>query len=455
MSKKLHLLVVLALVVGLVGVFAQPAAAQQPVTELTILWAEWDPAVYLAEVMKDYEKEAGVKVTVKQEPWGSFLDVVSKEWAAKGTAFDLVVGDSQWLGQAATQGHYVELTDFLKKTGLAETVTEATLKYYAEYPAGSGRYWAFPTEGDANGMAYRKDLFEDPDEMAAFKEKYGYDLGVPKTWAELMDIAKFFTRPDENLYGVAIYTQKDYDAITMGFQNVMWGFGGEWADENNDPRGAINSPGAVEALEFYRELWTCCAPPGSSNIFFAEVNNYFISGQVAMGMNYFAFFPALANPATNPYADVTGYFAMPAGPTGKRFAALGGQGMSINAYLPPERIEAAKELIKWFGREDVQMKWALLGGYTCNKKVLASPEFLEVAPFNAAFAESMEMVKDFWNVPVYADLLEVAQRELHAYVVGGEGTAKEHLDKIAEEHYKILSAAGLVKEAAPAAETTQ
>jgi multiple sugar transport system substrate-binding protein len=322
------------------------------------------------------------------------------------------------------------------------------LRYYAEYPTGSGRYWAFPTEGDANGMAYRKDLFEDPDEMAAFKEKYGYDLGVPKTWAELMDIAKFFTRPDQNLYGVAIYTQKDYDAITMGFQNVMWGFGGEWADENNDPRGAINSPGAVEALEFYRELWTCCAPPGSSNIFFPEVNNYFISGQVAMGMNYFAFFPALANPATNPYAEVTGYFAMPAGPTGKRYAALGGQGMSINAYLRPERIEAAKELIKWFGREDVQAKWAQLGGYTCNKKVLASPEFLEVAPFNAAFAESMEMVKDFWNVPVYADLLEVAQRELHAYVVGGEGTAKERLDKIAEEHYKILSAAGLIKEAA-------
>lgn len=447
MSKKLHVLIVVALLVGMVGTFAQPAAAQAPVKELTILWAEWDPATYLAELVKDYEVEAGVKVTVKQEPWGSFGDVVSKEWAAKGTAFDMVVGDSQWLGQGASQGHYVNLTDFMTETGLKDTVTPGTLTYYGEYPTGSGQYWAFPTEGDANGMAYRMDLLEDPDEMAAFKAKYGYDLAVPETWAQFMDIAKFFTRPDEGLYGAAIYTQKDYDAITMGFQNVMWGFGGNWADENNDPRGSINNEGAVQALEFYRELWTCCAPPGSSNIFFPEVNNYMIGGQTVFGMNYFAFFPALANPATNEYADVTGYFSMPAGPTGERFAALGGQGVSINAYLPPERIEASKKFIEWFGKEDVQAKWADLGGYTCNINVLASPEFLEVAPFNAAFAESMQMVKDFWNVPVYGELLTVAQRELHAYIVGGEGTAQERLDIIANEHFKILSDAGLVKEA--------
>ena len=51
---------------------------------------------------------------------------------------------------------------------------------------------------------------------AAFEAEYGYPLAVPETWAQLMDIAKFFTRPDEGLYGAAIYTQLDYDALTMG-----------------------------------------------------------------------------------------------------------------------------------------------------------------------------------------------------------------------------------------------
>lgn len=50
-----------------------------------------------------------------------------------------------------------------------------------------------------------------------------------------------------------------------------------------------------------------------------------------MGMNYFAFFPALANSSSNPYADKTGYFANPKGPSGKSFAALGGQGISVFA----------------------------------------------------------------------------------------------------------------------------
>ena len=68
----------------------------------------------------------------------------------------------------------------------------ATVKYYSEY---GGKNWAVPVEGDANGWAYRKDWFEDPAEMAAFKEKYGYDLGVPKDYKQLRDIAEFFHRP--------------------------------------------------------------------------------------------------------------------------------------------------------------------------------------------------------------------------------------------------------------------
>ncbi|MCS6842950.1 MAG: extracellular solute-binding protein, partial [Caldilineales bacterium] len=298
----------------------QPAAPAAPaVKELKILWAQWDPADYLQQIGNMYEKETGIKVTVVQEPWGSFYNLFATEMAAKGSTWDMVVGDSQWLGQMTTQGHYVDLTDFLTSTGLKDTVTPATLTYYGEYPTGSGRYWAYPTEGDANGWAYRKDLFEDPAEKEAFKAKYGYELAPPKTYAQLMDIAKFFTRPDKGLYGVAIYTQKDYDAITMGVQNTMFSWGADWKDANYNVMGVVNSPEAIEALQFYRDLYDCCQWPGGSNAFFTETNDAIISGQAAMSMNYFAFFPALVNPGTNPnYYDKIGFFSNPAGPTGKQ-----------------------------------------------------------------------------------------------------------------------------------------
>ncbi|MEZ4866091.1 MAG: sugar ABC transporter substrate-binding protein [Caldilineaceae bacterium] len=420
---------------------AQDAAASTEggVTELKILWAQWDPADYLQEIGNLYEEQTGIKVTVVQEPWGSFYDRAFTEFAAKGDSWDMIVGDSQWLGQAATQGHYVEMTDFLTSNGIDKTVTPATLTYYGEYPSGSGSYWAYPTEGDADGWAYRKDLFEDADNQAKFKEQYGYDLAVPTTWAQLLDIAKFFTRPDEGLYGAAIYTQKDYDAITMGYENVMFSYGARWQNpETNEVMGVVDSPEAVAALEYYRELYDCCSPPGMGNAFFQETNDKFISGEAAMVMNYFAFFPALASEAINPYAASTGYFANPAGPDGGRAAALGGQGMSIIAYVSPERQAAAQEFIKWFAQEENQAEWALYGGYTCNINVLNSQDFLDVAPFNAAFAETMTMVMDYWNIPIFAQLLEVTQRELSGYIVGGEGTAQEALTRMAEEHDKIL-----------------
>jgi len=416
------------------------------VEELSILWAQWDPADYLQEIGNMYEAETGIAVNVIQEPWGSFLTLFNSEMAAQGTSYDMVVGDSQWLGTNSTQGNYIELTDFMNENNLTESVTEATLQYYGEYPPGSGTYWAYPTEGDANGWAYRKDLFEDPDEMAAFEEEYGYPLAPPETMEQLMDIAKFFTRPDDGLWGAAIYTQVDYDALVMGFQNMLFSFGADWSDENFNPEGEINSPEAVAALEFYGELYNCCSPPGMSNAFFVEVNDAMMSGQAAMGMNYFAFFPVLSNPEVNTYAADMGYFINPAGPGGEQFAALGGQGISVISHISEERQQAALDFIKWFGSGEVQQEWGAIGGYSANKEVLSDPAFLEQTPYNAAFAETMNMVKDFYNIPGYDPLLFAARDEIAKYVLGGEGDPQELLDTVAELHAELLREGGFLQE---------
>lgn len=440
MSKRL--IVVLALVMVFALTAFNPA---QEVEEVTILWAQWDPADYLQQIGNMYEAETGIKVTIVQEPWGSFQDRFFTEMAAGGDAWDMVVGDSQWLGAGSTQGHYVDLTEFLTSTGIADTVTPATLTYYGEYPTGSGNYWAYPTEGDADGWAYRKDLFEDPDEMAAFEAEYGYALDVPEDYTQFMDIAKFFTRPEENLYGVAIYGQNGYDSMVMGVENTMFAWGAEWQDADNVVDGVVNSERAVEALEAYKELFECCNPPGMSAAFFTETNDAFISGQSVMAMNFFAFFPALANPDVNPYAEGTGFFANPAGPYGDRGAALGGQGLSVIDYISDERKAAALDFIEWFAKEEVQLEWAALGGYTCNANVLESDTFLNATPFNPAFAETMTIVKDFWNVPVYDPLLQSANKEFGAYIIEGIGTAQETMDNIAAQHTEILQDAGILE----------
>ncbi len=409
---------------------------------LVIFWAEWDPANYLQELCNIYTKETGIQVNVETTPWSDFQTKTFNELAAHGDAYDIVVGDSQWLGRGATQGHYVELTDFIKKYNVDKTMLPATIVAYAEYPKGSGRYWAVPLEGDADGWAYRKDKFEDPKEKAAFKAKYGYELKVPETWDQLRDIAEFFYRPDENFYGCAIYTQKDYDAITMGVENVLWAWGADLGDyKTYRVKGILNSPDGIAALEFYKELYKFC-PPDWGNAFFMDDNQAITQGLAAMSMNYFAFFPALANPEMNKYADVTGFFANPRGPKG-RYAALGGQGASIITYS--KKKDLAFDWLKWFIKPETQEKWAELGGYSCDKKTLSSEKFLNATPYNRAFMETMAMVKDFWAVPEYAELLEVSQRYWHEYVVAGTITAKQAMDSIAEEWEKIFEKAGYYK----------
>jgi multiple sugar transport system substrate-binding protein len=425
------------------AVFAIAGSTAYAAETLTILWAQWDPANYLQELVKDYEKQSGVTVKVETTPWPDFQTKAFREFAARGDAYDMVVGDSQWLGAGSTGGHYVELTDFFKKHGVDKSMAPATVQSYAEYPKGGGKYWAIPLEGDATGWSYRMDWFADPKEKAAFKKKYGYDLAVPQTWAQMRDIAEFFHRPSEKRYGIAIYTDNSYDALVMGYENVLFGYGGELGDyKTYQVKGIINGKTAVDALSFYKELYQF-TPPGWGKVFFMENNQAITEGLAAMSMNYFAFFPALTNPATNKHAKVTGYFANPKGPTGARFAALGGQGISIIKYSKKQA--AATKFLEWFIRDDVQEKWAELGGYTCNAKVLKSDKFRKATPYNEAFYQTMFMVKDFWAVPEYAELLDSMNKRLHPFVVGNKGTAQEALNGVANDWEAAFKKYGRIK----------
>jgi multiple sugar transport system substrate-binding protein len=86
--------------------------------ELTIFWAEWDPANYLQELCNIFTEETGIIAKVETTPWSDFQTKTFNEFAARGDAYDIVVGDSQWLGRGAMQGHYVELTDWVKERGV-------------------------------------------------------------------------------------------------------------------------------------------------------------------------------------------------------------------------------------------------------------------------------------------------------------------------------------------------
>ncbi len=403
--------------------------------ELTLCWASWDPANALIELSRDFERESGHTMNFEFVPWPNFADRMLNELNSGGQLCDLMIGDSQWIGGGAENGHYVKLNDFFEANNISmDDFIPATVTGYSEWPKGTPNYYALPAFGDVVGWTYRRDWFERPELQAEFREKYGRDLDAPNTLEELKDIAQFFQGREidgNTVYGAAIYTERGSEGVTMGATNALYNYGFEYQnpDKPYDLEGFVNSPGAVAGLEYYKELYETGTPPGSSNWYMSENIDAYKSGQVAMQMNFAFIWPGVhADP--NVGGERSGYFANPAGPAGQ-YAQLGGQGISVVAHS--DKQEAALEYIRWFAKPEVQARWWELGGYSALRSVVEDPDFVDSQPYAQTFLDSMAIVKDFWAEPSYAELLLAMQARLHNYVIAGSGTAEEALDGLVRD----------------------
>ncbi|MEM2383176.1 MAG: extracellular solute-binding protein, partial [Desulfurococcaceae archaeon] len=275
----LVVIVIAAIAIYFVTTYKPPA---KEVT-LVILSPEWEPAVILEEMAKDFtsyaEEKLGYKVYVKLDvtPWGTYYTRVTSVVTARSPEADIIFADSQWLGELWEGGHIISLKDFiLNDPEMRYAVLNDTfpnlIYFYTAYPQGSDNYVGIPGTADATPLLhFRKDLFTHPDERAAFRQKYGYDLPTSLEewmdidWVQLRDIAEFFTRKkgetlagkvlDEDFYGLALVLSRDYDFISCFFLSVFWSWGAElWDPVTHNPIGYINSTQAKEALRFFVEL---------------------------------------------------------------------------------------------------------------------------------------------------------------------------------------------------------
>jgi multiple sugar transport system substrate-binding protein len=430
------------LAVLMLGAFGANTTAHAK--DLTLCWASWDPANALVELSKDFEKKSGHKMKFEFVPWPNFADRMLNELNAGGRLCDLMIGDSQWIGGSAESGHYIKLNDFFEKEGIdMADFIPATVTGYAEWPKGTPNYWALPAFGDVVGWTYRKDWFSRPELQAAFEQEYGRKLEPPKTLAALKDIAAFFQEREidgKTVYGASIYTERGSEGITMGVTNILYNYGFKYQNPEKpyDLEGFVNAAAAVEGLEFYKALYDCCTPPGSSDWYMSENIDAYKSGQVALQMNFAFIWPGVeADP--NVGGGKSGYFPNPEGPGG-HFAQLGGQGISVVSYS--ENKEAALEYIKWFAQPDVQKKWWKAGGYSALRAVVEDPNFVKSQPYAQTFLDSMAIVKDFWAEPAYASLLLPMQSRIHNYVVAGQGTAKQALDGLVKDWNEVFEDEG-------------
>lgn len=138
-------------------------------------------------------------------------------------------------------------------------------------------------------LIYRKDLFEDPLEQERYMAQYGKALVVPETWDDFKQTANFFNRPGQNLYGSVFACYPDGHNTVFDFCLQLWSRGGTLVDGNG--RVKVNTPQAIEGLEFYREMLKDknAVHPGSVDFDSVQAGAAFARGEVAMMINWFGF----------------------------------------------------------------------------------------------------------------------------------------------------------------------
>src|SRR6201994_2278146 len=107
-----------------------PAEAKQ----LTLCWAAWDPANALVELSKDFTAKTSIDMKYEFVPWTSYADRFLNELNSHSKLCDLIIGDSQLIGGAAENGHYVKLNDFFDKNNIKMSdFVPATVVGYSEW----------------------------------------------------------------------------------------------------------------------------------------------------------------------------------------------------------------------------------------------------------------------------------------------------------------------------------
>ena len=470
-SKGLALMAGAAALVGL-------SSASVAAKDITIKMAvpDWPPTRIMQDLANErYQAPSGNNVKLEADfiPWPNYYERLAASLTSGEQKYQMAVSDSQWLGAFVEGGYYMKINEFIdadpELQAIFEDLHPNLVAAYSTYPHKSDNFYGFPQMPDVLIIYYRKDLFCDEGEMAAFKEKYGYDLPCdPEAmndvdWDMVRDFGEFFRRSagdelagealDDDFYGIAYQAGKAYDFNIMQVNAFIWQHGADIWDETKAPEGqaegVVNSETAVKALEHYLSLLEYMPPvvkTGTMDIF--KVDELFREGKVAWIIQWIGFGESAINPETSKVAD-NAAFAMHPGlreADGKlnRWANIGGQPFVMTTWNDDETVAEMVDFVKWWLSPEIQTEFAKRGGQSGLKSVYSKDDYASFRPWNHAWGDSLDWQKDVWHVPTFFELLVQSQEE-YDKAITGQQSAQEAMDNIATFQQEHLTEEGLIE----------
>lgn len=337
---------------------AVEAARAYAGTEITVVWEEGlqalDPLTYSAPL---WEELTGIRVRIVEVSIDEIYPRILQNHRAGGSAYDVLNVMPSWMPDLVSAGALEPLDDAIARYGYGEELAGIAPTYLENQARVGDRIYGLPDDGDVFLLFYRRDLFEDAANRAAFEERFGYPLAPPATWQQYDEIAQFFTEKyAPQLYGAGQFRDKVY--LHLLFQQRFRAAGGRFFDLET-MRATINGPAGIAAFEGMRES-NRHMPPGIETWGLLETMSAFLAGETAM----LIFWPPMGRWAEGYGEDDLVFSWIPpsqiAGRVGYALPPGGGAqlavGYSLAVSATSQNKEAAQLFIQWLNSEEISLE---------------------------------------------------------------------------------------------------
>src|SRR6201994_2754403 len=421
--------------------FPLPAIAQtKPFAGVTLHGASFQHRFFtlLQNYIPEFEEKTGMKVDLQLSAFPVYNQQANLELSSGGSAYDFCNVTFILAARWVAAGLLTNLDEFTSDENL--TPTEWNPKDFVEgaqvpYRDAKGATYGYSWEGGAMLMGLsRMDLME----------KKG--LKVPKTFAELQQVCTEINGTD------GVNGMVSFQLHHWNLPPYMQGFGGNvFRNPPGDIMPALNTPQAIEAIEFYSNLLKTTAPKGVLTYTEDQARQSMLTGRSNIFIHSSAWVTPILLSDESKVKDTSRVVRSPAGPV-HDYPASNSQGLGIPKNAKNQK--AAWEFIKWALSPEISMKLVKEHGHSsiCRRSIITSDDYRKLNMVNgqdlgALYLDVLELpakgdnymayrtVKEF---PIVGDVMNKSFEQ----VVTGQLPARDAMKAAQEQAIASLRRAG-------------
>lgn len=369
-------------------------------------------------LIPEFEKKTGIKVNMESYFEDQLTQKLTVEFTSKSSTIDVFMTRPLQEGRLFTKNNwYQPLNTYLsdsQKTP-ADWKWNDFQKSAVDATTLKGNVYAVPIVTEWQTLFYRKDLFEQA------------GLTPPKTLEELEAAAKKLHNPSAGMYGIVSRGQRG--AAVTQFSSYLYGHGGDFL---KDGKCVLDSPQAVQAIQYYGRILHDYGPPGVTNMSWPQAQALMASGKVAMWTDASTLLPGLLDPQKSKVADKVGLAMFPAGPAGQHPFMVVPWAVAVSNQSKNK--DAAWEFVKWMSSEEVMKKAQLAGNTTTRNAIWSDQAVLaKLHPGMADIAKQTGGIAVPYDRPVMTAVVEARDAIGDVIVKSIESGGKADIASLAKE----------------------